>query len=57
MIVIRCNVLMKEEGLEQLHEDFVTMLSSGVILLPAFCELLNEVPPDDEVVVVGKKER
>lgn len=57
MIIIRCNALIKDEALAELWAAFQFMADRGVILLPASCELLNEVPPDEEIVVIKKGEQ
>ena len=57
MIVIKCNTNVNAKSLVELWESFVTMAKTeGIILLPPFCELLNEVPNDPDVVVVKDKE-
>ena len=57
MIVIRCNRNISAKDHVALWESFVTMAKTeGVVLLPPFCELLNEVPNDPDVVVVRDKE-
>lgn len=55
MVIIRCRALLPPEVLDKLHDNLVEMAKTGVILLPSSCELLNEVPPDTEVVVVKEK--
>lgn len=57
MVIIRCNTLMKQEQFLKIYDGLVEMAKIGVILLPSYCELLNEVPPDTEVVVVKEKEK
>lgn len=56
MVIIKCNFNARGETLQALWEDFCTMASKGVIVLPCFCELVNEVPADSEVVVIKSKE-
>ena len=55
MVIIRCKALIKNEDLAELWAAIRYMADSGVILLPESCELLNEVAPDEEIVVVKKK--
>lgn len=55
MVIIRCNLITRDEVLERLHKDFVKQAETGVILLPEFCDLLNEVDRDEEIVVVRPK--
>ena len=57
MVIIKCTVMMRQAEQKQLHAAIAEMAKTGVILLPAYCELLNEVPPDTEVVVIKEKER
>lgn len=56
MVVIGCKVLMRTEDFRAMHSALVKMAKTGVILLPSGFELLNEVPADEEVVVVRKGE-
>lgn len=56
MIIIRCKAFIKNEQFDRLYRDLLMMAANGVILLPEPCELLNEVPPDEEIVIVKKKE-
>lgn len=56
MIVIKCNAGIDATSHTALWESFVKMAETGVVLLPPFCELLNEVPDDPDVIVVGDKE-
>ena len=55
MVVIKCHALLTRGQFRELHDDLVEMAKTGVVLLPPGCELLNEVPPDTEVIVVGEK--
>lgn len=54
MVILRCNVHVKKDKFAQLYEELVAMYERGVILLPPSVELLNEVPPDTQVVVVSR---
>ena len=56
MIVIRCNSRIDGKALAAFWESCVNMAKTGVIVLPPFCELLNEVPDDPDVIVVRDKE-
>ena len=55
MVIIKCNIHIKRDEFLALHTGLTEMAKTGVILLPAYCELLNEVPPDTEVAVVKEK--
>jgi len=57
VVIIKCMLMMKQEKQKELHDAIAEMAKTGVILLPAYCELLNEVPPDTEIVVIKEKER
>lgn len=52
MLIIKCNLMMKEEGLKKLHKELCRQAEAGVVVLPTFCELLNEVPKAEGIVVV-----
>jgi hypothetical protein len=52
MVIIKCNALLPADDFINLWRGFVEMAETGVLLLPYGCDLLNEVPPDTEVVVV-----
>ena len=56
MVIIKCLALMKREQFYNLYAILVEMAKTGVILLPGYCELLNEVPHDEEIVIVKKGE-
>ena len=57
MVIIRCNLFVKAEGMAKLHAELVRQADTGVILLPCGFELLNEVPADEEIAVVIPKEK
>lgn len=57
MIIIQCECLMSAECFTKAWEGLVAMAKTGVMLLPPGCTLVNEVPPDTDVVVVREKER
>ena len=52
MVIIRCNIDMTGDQFLKIHAGLVEMAKMGVILLPQFCELLKEVPPDEGVMIV-----
>ena len=39
-LVIKINTAVKEEQLEKLHKDMCDQVQSGIVLLPAYCELI-----------------
>lgn len=52
MVVIKCNLHMDGDDYHRLQRDLQAQASTGVIVLPPWCELLNEVPADEKVKVV-----
>ena len=52
MVVIRVNGNIKPEDGRAVHTYIHEQAKTGVIVLPHFCELLNEVPADEEIKVV-----
>lgn len=56
MVIIKCNQLLKPKEFVEAWETLCNMKAAGVILLPPGFELLNEVPPDSEIVMVKRKE-
>jgi len=56
VVIIRCKIMLKAEQLCAVYDGLVEMAKNGVILLPEGFELLNEVPPDEEIVVIKKGE-
>lgn len=57
MIIIQCECFLSAECFTKTWEGLVAMAKTGVMLLPPSFTLVNEVPPDTEVVVVREKER
>ena len=55
MIIIQCSLLLNSKDFSALWESIARMAATGVVLLPPGCRLVNEVPPDTEVVVVRNK--
>lgn len=56
MIIIKCNEFLNDKQFAKSWENLYKMAQLGVVLLPPGWELLNEVPPDTEIVVVKGKE-
>jgi hypothetical protein len=53
MVVIRINAYLPDEQYARLVVGINQQAKyNGVITLPPYCELLNEVPPDEEIMVV-----
>lgn len=55
LVIIKCNVILRGREFHELWEGLVKMARKGVILLPPGCELVNEVPPNPEIVVIGEE--
>lgn len=56
MVVIRVNGNIHAEQAKIVVEGIHRQALTGVIVLPSFCELLNEVPADEEIQVVQQKQ-
>lgn len=56
-MIIRVNKSLKAEAAYSLHQVLKEQAKDGVIILPAFCELLNEVPADEEIKVIRQDAR
>lgn len=56
MVIIRINGNVPPVQAELVEKSIFRQASTGVIVLPHFCELLNEVPADENVKVVYKQE-
>lgn len=52
MVIIKCNVRLKDEDRRKLEINIHDQAADGVIVLPYFCELLNKVPADETIKVV-----
>lgn len=51
MVIIKCNALLNDEQRRALEINIHDQAADGVIVLPSFCDLLNEVPKDEEIVI------
>lgn len=51
MIVIKCNARLTDEQRRALEINIHDQAADGVIVLPLFCDLLNEVPKDEEIAI------
>lgn len=56
MVIIKCDAFIEHEHLLKLYDEILEMAENGVILLPPHCSLLNEVPADEDIVVIGVEE-
>lgn len=52
MVIIKCNVHLNGDEYHRLQRDLADQAANGVIVLPPWCELLNEVPADEKIQVV-----
>lgn len=57
MVIIKCNINLRTDDFNTLCRSIKTMADTGVILLPSFCDLVNKVPADTEVVVIKEGEK
>lgn len=57
MVVIRVNASIRPESAKIIVEGIHAQASTGVIVLPECCELLNELPADEEIQVIHQDAR
>lgn len=57
MVIIRSTLHLNSEAMAHLIMEIETQAKRGVIVLPAWCELLNEVPADEEIKVIQQDTR
>lgn len=57
MVIIRINARCSAENAQAIIEGIHAQASTGVIVVPHFCELLNEVPADEEIQVIHQDTR
>lgn len=57
MVIIRVNGRISPQQAEVVTEAIHMQAASGVIVLPHFCELLNEVPAGEEIQVLHQDTR
>lgn len=57
MVVIRINGNIHPEQAKIIVEGIHAQAHAGVIVLPSICELLNEVPADEEIQVIHQDPR
>ena len=57
MVIIRVKGNIPPQQAEVVAEEIRRQATTGVIALPNFCELLNEVPADEEITVVRETAR
>lgn len=52
MVIIRSMLHLPGYDMERLIDEINAQAQRGVIVLPSWCELLNEVPADEEIKVI-----
>lgn len=57
MVIIRVNANVRPERAQIIVEGIHNQAPTGVIVLPSCCELLNEVPADEEIKVIHQDAR
>ena len=57
MVIIRVNGRIPAAQAQSIVQGIHLQAPSGVIVLPAYCELLNEVPADEEIQVIHQDTR
>lgn len=53
-MIIKCNVLLRPGDYEKMAEDFAKQVAAGCLTLPAYCEILPEIPNDGKVQLVAE---
>lgn len=57
MVVIRVNAGIRPESAKIIVEGIHAQAQTGVIVLPQCCELLNELPADEEIQIIHQDAR
>lgn len=57
MVIIKCNAYMEETLHRRLEINIHDQAADGVIVLPPFCELLNEVPAEEKIQILHQDKR
>ena len=52
MVIIRVNAHITAADMEIVTQEIHAQAETGVIVLPPWCELLNEVPNDEEIQIL-----
>lgn len=56
MVIIRVKNQIPLRGWPPLIKEIRAQAETGVIVLPPWCELLNEVPKDEEIQIIQQKD-
>lgn len=54
MVIIRLNPLLRMRQVIDIEESIRKQAETGIIILPEYAELLNEVPADEEIKVISQ---
>lgn len=58
MVIIRINANLCQEDFNKTAQSIlIQAATTGVVVLPNYCELLNEVPADEEIKVIQQDPR
>lgn len=57
MVIIKCNAALPADQRRRLEINLHDQAADGVIVLPPTCELLNEVPKDEEIQIMHQDTR
>jgi len=55
MVIIRVNAHIPGDDLEPIVREIRAQAETGIIVLPPWCELLSEVPQDEEIQILQQK--
>lgn len=56
MVIIRINLKMDQRAMAGTVKEIHAQAKKGVIVLPPWCELLNEVPAGEEIQIIQQKD-
>ena len=57
MVIIKCNAALSGEDFVNIMQGIQNQAATGIVMLPCFCELLNEVPADEEIQIIRQDDR
>lgn len=53
-VIIKCNMMLQEKDYAALADKLAKQLDDGALALPAYCELLAEVPKGGKLQIVAE---
>lgn len=56
MVIIRVDKELRPEAMGRVIMEISTQAETGLIVLPPWCDLLNEVPDDEEIKIIQQKD-